>query len=77
MNDSVIPPANLADQSTLKANENNTERNVSLTSNDLEHIAEGPYPWTVRATFDDGQVVQKPLLITITDKVDPDVHLTQ
>ncbi|MFD1362754.1 vWA domain-containing protein [Lentibacillus salinarum] len=77
VNVSVIPPANLADQSTLNANESNTEWNVSLTSNDLEHIVEGPYPWIVRATFDDGQVVQEPLLINITDKVDPDVHLTQ
>ncbi|MFD1363132.1 VWA domain-containing protein [Lentibacillus salinarum] len=77
VNVSVIPPANLADQTALKANDNNTEWNVSLTSNDLEHIVEGPYPWIVRATFDDGQVVQEPLLINITDKVDPDVHLTQ
>lgn len=73
----VIPPAILADEEALTGNSDHTSWTVQLDSKDIKKIAEGPYPWVIRATFKNGQVIDRPVIIYIKGTVSPDIHLTQ
>lgn len=77
-NVTIIPPANLSVKTGLKGNDNNTAWYAKLLpKEDVGKVPKGPYPWIIRATFEDGQIIQKPLLIEVTGKVYPNIHLTQ
>jgi Mg-chelatase subunit ChlD len=73
----VIPPAILADEKALTSNSDHTSWTVQLDSKNISKIAEGPYPWVIRATFKNGQVIEKPVIIYIKGAVSPDIHLTE
>lgn len=73
----VIPPDVIAESQKLQPSADQISWETTITPESPRNIEKGSYTFTVRATFEDGQVIEKPITITIGGKVITNIHLTQ
>lgn len=71
----VVPPKKIGSKQALTSNEDHTKWLTQIGGN--EGVPDGTYNFTVRATYNNGQTIEKTLTITIAGKVRPVIHLTQ
>lgn len=71
----AIPPNLIENRINLNPNADHTQWTASVRGK--EKTPEGSYDWAIRATYQDGNTVERKVTITINGQIDANIHLTQ